>query len=197
MQISIFQFSSVEGWGESLCNGLPLAVSFLSVLVWLLSDFSPHFQNFYSICFGKVTTLDPPQLFLPRTLIRKVTDFLTLHPTSLGHRLLIIIIIMSLFLLSVVLPALSLFELQYWHLVFKLLCLITVVAVYLFSAIKPAVSKLIYYFLFSYRVYLCKQWNDLRVFNDHTAMATGVRFGSNASYLASTSMDRTLKIYGP
>ncbi|MPC16478.1 Pre-mRNA-processing factor 19 [Portunus trituberculatus] len=47
------------------------------------------------------------------------------------------------------------------------------------------------------RVYLCKQWNDLRVFNDHTAMATGVRFGSNASYLASTSMDRTLKIYGP
>ncbi|KAK3871605.1 hypothetical protein Pmani_013810 [Petrolisthes manimaculis] len=47
------------------------------------------------------------------------------------------------------------------------------------------------------RVYLCKQWNDLRVFNDHTAMATGVRFGVNASYLASTSMDRTLKIYGP
>ncbi|XP_068222324.1 pre-mRNA-processing factor 19 [Palaemon carinicauda] len=47
------------------------------------------------------------------------------------------------------------------------------------------------------RVYLCKQWTDLRVFNDHTAMATGVRFGANASYLASTSMDRTLKIYGP
>ncbi|XP_069985485.1 pre-mRNA-processing factor 19 isoform X2 [Penaeus vannamei] len=47
------------------------------------------------------------------------------------------------------------------------------------------------------RVYLCKQWTDLRVFNDHTAMATGIRFGSNASYLASTSMDRTLKIYGP
>lgn len=52
-------------------------------------------------------------------------------------------------------------------------------------------------FIFSYRVYLCKQWTDLRVFNDHTAMATGIRFGSNASYLASTSMDRTLKIYGP
>lgn len=47
------------------------------------------------------------------------------------------------------------------------------------------------------RVYLCKQWNNLRVFNDHTAMATGVRFGKNAEYLASTSMDRTLKIYGP
>ena len=28
------------------------------------------------------------------------------------------------------------------------------------------------------------------------AMATGVRFGANASYLASTSMDRTLKLYG-
>ncbi|XP_076041531.1 pre-mRNA processing factor 19 isoform X2 [Oratosquilla oratoria] len=46
------------------------------------------------------------------------------------------------------------------------------------------------------RVYLCKQWTDLRIFNDHTAMATGVRFGTSASYIASTSMDRTLKIYG-
>ncbi|XP_034251820.1 pre-mRNA-processing factor 19 [Thrips palmi] len=47
------------------------------------------------------------------------------------------------------------------------------------------------------RVYLCKQWQELKVFNDHTAMATGVRFGRNAQYLASTSMDRTLKIYAP
>jgi len=46
------------------------------------------------------------------------------------------------------------------------------------------------------RVYLCKQWNELKVFNEHTAMATGVRFGQHASYLASTSMDRTLKVYG-
>ena len=46
------------------------------------------------------------------------------------------------------------------------------------------------------RVYLCKQWTDLKVFQDHTAMATGVRFGRHASYLASTSMDRTLKLYG-
>ncbi len=46
------------------------------------------------------------------------------------------------------------------------------------------------------RVYLCKQWTELKVFNDHTAMATGVRFGQNASYIASTSMDRTLKLYG-
>merc|ERR1711892_1234083 len=46
------------------------------------------------------------------------------------------------------------------------------------------------------RVYLCKQWNELKVMNDHTAMATGVRFGENSQYLASTSMDRTLKIYG-
>lgn len=46
------------------------------------------------------------------------------------------------------------------------------------------------------RVYLCKQWQELKVFNDHTAMATGVRFGRNAQYLASTSMDRTLKLYG-
>uniref|UniRef100_A0A2P2HYS9 Pre-mRNA-processing factor 19 n=1 Tax=Hirondellea gigas TaxID=1518452 RepID=A0A2P2HYS9_9CRUS len=46
------------------------------------------------------------------------------------------------------------------------------------------------------RVYLCKQWTELRVFNDHTALATGVRFGADAANLASTSMDRTLKIYG-
>ena len=46
------------------------------------------------------------------------------------------------------------------------------------------------------RVYLCKQWQDLKIFNDHTALATGVRFGAHASYLASTSMDRTLKLYG-
>jgi len=46
------------------------------------------------------------------------------------------------------------------------------------------------------RVYLCKQWTDLKVFQDHTAMATGVRFGKNAAYIASTSMDRTLKLYG-
>nr|CAH7760589.1 unnamed protein product [Callosobruchus chinensis] len=46
------------------------------------------------------------------------------------------------------------------------------------------------------RVYLCKQWQELKVFNDHTAAATGVRFGKHARFLASTSMDRTLKLYG-
>lgn len=46
------------------------------------------------------------------------------------------------------------------------------------------------------RVYLCKQWQELKMFNDHTAIATGVKFGRNAQYLASTSMDRTLKLYG-
>lgn len=46
------------------------------------------------------------------------------------------------------------------------------------------------------RIYLCKQWIDLKVFNDHTALATGVRFGKHARYVASTSMDRTLKLYG-
>nr|XP_023028900.1 pre-mRNA-processing factor 19 [Leptinotarsa decemlineata] len=45
------------------------------------------------------------------------------------------------------------------------------------------------------RVYLCKQWQELKVFNDHTAMATGVRFGKHARFIASTSMDRTLKLY--
>lgn len=46
------------------------------------------------------------------------------------------------------------------------------------------------------RIYLCKQWQELKVFNDHTAMATGIRYGKHAHFLASTSMDRTLKLYG-
>jgi len=46
------------------------------------------------------------------------------------------------------------------------------------------------------RVYLCKQWSDLRTFNDHTALATGVRFTNDAANLVSVSMDRTLKVYG-
>ena len=45
------------------------------------------------------------------------------------------------------------------------------------------------------RVYLCKQWETLKVVREHTAIATGVRFGQHAQYLATTSMDRTLKIY--
>ncbi|XP_070571995.1 pre-mRNA-processing factor 19-like [Ptychodera flava] len=46
------------------------------------------------------------------------------------------------------------------------------------------------------RVYLCKQWDTLAVFKDHTDMATGVRFGRHSTFLASTGMDRTLKFYG-
>lgn len=46
------------------------------------------------------------------------------------------------------------------------------------------------------RVYLCKQWETLKTFTDHTALAMGVRFGSNAQSVVSVSMDRTLKVYG-
>ncbi|XP_064613232.1 pre-mRNA-processing factor 19-like [Liolophura sinensis] len=46
------------------------------------------------------------------------------------------------------------------------------------------------------RVYLCKQWQDLVMFNDHTALATGVQFGHNATFLASSSMDRSVKFFG-
>ena len=53
-----------------------------------------------------------------------------------------------------------------------------------------------YYDVYSIRrVYQAKQWDLLKVFNDHTALATGVRFGSDANYLASASMDRSLKFY--
>lgn len=47
------------------------------------------------------------------------------------------------------------------------------------------------------RVYQTKQWECLKVFNDHIDTATGVRFGDNANFLVSTGMDRSLKIYAP
>ena len=47
-----------------------------------------------------------------------------------------------------------------------------------------------------FRVYLCKQWQELCVFNDHTAMATGVRFGHNSTFVSSVSMDRSVKFFG-
>jgi pre-mRNA-processing factor 19 len=46
------------------------------------------------------------------------------------------------------------------------------------------------------RVYICKQWDNIKTFGDHTALATGVKFGENAKYIASAGIDRTLKIYG-
>lgn len=58
------------------------------------------------------------------------------------------------------------------------------------------------------RVYETKKWENLRVFTDHKSVkdhtgardepvvVTDVKFGRNAEYLASTGMDRTLKIYG-
>ena len=46
------------------------------------------------------------------------------------------------------------------------------------------------------RVYLCKQWQELKTFTEHTALATGVCFGKNAQFLASSGMDRSLKFYG-
>ena len=45
------------------------------------------------------------------------------------------------------------------------------------------------------RVYMTKQWQELSVFNDHTAPATGVCFGHNAGFLVSASMDNSLKFY--
>lgn len=65
--------------------------------------------------------------------------------------------------------------------------------------VRFVISQIVFILLlllqFFFRIYLCKQWQDLRIFNDHTALATGVRFGKHAQYVASTSMDRTLKLY--
>jgi pre-mRNA-processing factor 19 len=45
------------------------------------------------------------------------------------------------------------------------------------------------------RVYLCKQWTELLILQDHSSLATGVKFGNSASYLASCGMDRNLRFY--
>ncbi|XP_078741002.1 pre-mRNA-processing factor 19, partial [Lampetra fluviatilis] len=47
------------------------------------------------------------------------------------------------------------------------------------------------------RVYLCKQWQELLHFTEHTGLVTGVRFGLHANFLASVGMDRSLRVYGP
>ncbi|VDP09666.1 unnamed protein product [Soboliphyme baturini] len=47
------------------------------------------------------------------------------------------------------------------------------------------------------RVYQCKSWQELCVLTDHTDLATGVRFGHNAQFLVSTSMDRSIRFYNP
>jgi len=46
------------------------------------------------------------------------------------------------------------------------------------------------------RVYITKQWDNIKVFADHTQEVTGVRFGHNAQFIASVGLDRTLKLYG-
>lgn len=45
------------------------------------------------------------------------------------------------------------------------------------------------------RIYISKQWDNIKAFTDHTAMTTAVRFAQNATFICSTSLDRSLKIY--
>jgi len=40
-----------------------------------------------------------------------------------------------------------------------------------------------------------KKWDAVKSFDNHSATVTCVKFGADASYVASTSMDRTLKIF--
>mmetsp|Transcript_552 Transcript_552/g.1143 ORF Transcript_552/g.1143 Transcript_552/m.1143 type:complete len:120 (-) Transcript_552:70-429(-) len=46
------------------------------------------------------------------------------------------------------------------------------------------------------RVIQAKTWDTVKVLNDHSAHVTDVCFGVDAKYIASTSMDRTMKLYG-
>ena len=46
------------------------------------------------------------------------------------------------------------------------------------------------------RIYRVKEWDVLKTFTDHSAVATGVRFGNNAKNIVTCSIDRSLKFYG-
>lgn len=39
-------------------------------------------------------------------------------------------------------------------------------------------------------------WQQLKVFKDHTSMATGIQFGKDSQFIASSSVDGTLNLYG-
>jgi len=45
------------------------------------------------------------------------------------------------------------------------------------------------------QVYVVKQWDLLRTITDHSGLVTSVKFGKNANFLASSSLDRTLKYF--
>lgn len=45
------------------------------------------------------------------------------------------------------------------------------------------------------RIYQVKQWDMLKVLEEHSNLVTGVRFGTNAKTLVSASLDKSLKIY--
>lgn len=45
------------------------------------------------------------------------------------------------------------------------------------------------------RVYICKQWADILHFTEHSGLSTGVCFGEHSRFLASSSLDRSLKLY--
>lgn len=45
------------------------------------------------------------------------------------------------------------------------------------------------------RIYQVKQWEILKVLEEHSGLATGVRFGTNAKSLVSASLDKSVKIY--
>ena len=47
------------------------------------------------------------------------------------------------------------------------------------------------------QVFLVRQWSLLQKFKQHNAVATSVLFGPDAGFLASVSMDRTLRFFGP
>ncbi|OTF75491.1 pre-mRNA-processing factor 19-like protein [Euroglyphus maynei] len=45
------------------------------------------------------------------------------------------------------------------------------------------------------RIYISKQWEMIKTFEDHVGLVTSVRFGHNSSFISSVSLDRSLKIY--
>lgn len=46
------------------------------------------------------------------------------------------------------------------------------------------------------QIYQVKTWNKIFQFDGHTQIVTGINFGENAKFVASSSLDKTVRILG-
>jgi len=46
------------------------------------------------------------------------------------------------------------------------------------------------------QIFQVKSWNKIYQFDGHTQVVTGINFGENAKFVASSSLDKTVRIFG-